>query len=157
MIDLPRSMRNAGLAQALSYQRPEELTVFLPARLGGTGLGFTWSPLKPLKRTKEERGFDEAIGCGWPLEPSFKSPFLPSRILAKLHNCRWWKEIPRSPGCVFFATCSKPAHNVQGMPARVPDSRLWMLATRKKCSCTFIWQRAFLQLLILHSKNLFVF
>jgi hypothetical protein len=44
------------------YQRPEELTVFLPACIGGVGLGFTWSALKLLKRTKEERGFDEGHG-----------------------------------------------------------------------------------------------
>jgi hypothetical protein len=34
----------------------------MPARIGGAGLGFTWSALKLLKRTKEERGFDEDLG-----------------------------------------------------------------------------------------------
>jgi hypothetical protein len=60
------------------HQRLEQLTVFPPARIGGTELDFTHSPLKlgvMLHRTKEEKGFDEGHRVRLPARSIIQEPF----------------------------------------------------------------------------------
>jgi hypothetical protein len=62
-------------ALLILYQRPVELTGFLPAQAGLAELRYTRSPPSHRNLHRKKGVLTKVMGCRWQPDPSFKSPF----------------------------------------------------------------------------------